>query len=395
LFGGVAVVVVAVGAYALLVTTHAVPAQAGFDAATTSLVAVVAMALATMLALAALVVRSPRRRTHLMPVFALATGTASAVLLLAALRAWAAEAPATAPLVAALLALVLCAASALGWLRLWLAPRPGVATAARDAALFEALLSTMVPEGQGLDLAAGDAEIRARVARAFAARSGARRPVLRAVLRVLDLRAFVLHRCGFARLDQDRREALVAALATSRFARLRALAVVLDEIVLTSFYGDARVRAALADDHDWLEARLDAGPNAEAHRTRRAAAARAAAEAQAMAAGAAEPEPVDDVVAVVAEVPPEVSADAPAHEPERPDIVADDAAAQPADTGRPAPSGPATQPAAIREPAPAAPAVEEEPFERTWTLGLPKEPSARVVGSRALRAARAGGPTRP
>lgn len=377
LFGGVAVVMVAAGAYALLATTHLAPAQAGFDAAATSLTAVVVAAMVTMLALGALVVRSPRRRTHLMPVFALANAGVVLVLLLAAVRAAAAQAPVAPPLLAALLALVLGVASALGWLRLWLAPRPGAATAVRDAALLDALLSTVVPEGQGLDLAANDPEVRARIARAFAARSSARRPLLRIVLRALDALAYLRHRRSFAQLDQDTRETLYAGLATSRSARLRAAGALLDEIVLGTFYGDARVRTALSDDASWLAARIDAGPNAEAHRVRQEAAARAATAAQ-----LAEQEAVVEQRARIAADVAELAAD-----------VSES-------TGEPEPAAATDSPGVEAAPAGAvlraeAGAAEEVPFERAWTLGAAREPGAPAAGTPALREARAGGPTRP
>src|SRR6185369_15375875 len=88
--------------------------------------------------------------------------------------------------------------AALGWLRLWLAPRPGDATAARDAVLLDALLSTLAPADAGIALGATDPLVRARVERAFAAQSRGSRPLLRIVLRVLDARSLVKHRAGFA-----------------------------------------------------------------------------------------------------------------------------------------------------------------------------------------------------
>jgi len=400
LFGGVAVVLVTACAYALLVTAHPEPAQAGVDVATTSLRALAVLAMVTIASLGALVVRSPRRRTHLMPVLALASASALPVLMLGALRASAVEAPVTPFLGAGLLALLLSVASALGWLLLWLAPRPGAATVARDGALLNALLATIVPEGHGLDLAASDPEIRARIERAFGARGSARRPVLRVVLRVLDARAWLRHRRSFARLDQDAREALVAALATSRSERLRALGALVDEIVLASFYDDARVRRALADDVDWITERLDAGPNADAHRVRRDEAARAALAADAAASAHEEPaaeDAVDDAAFPAGSVDLAVGEHA-----ARSPVVAD--AAQGEDDAQGEPGEVATEQTAVaveqggaarRVPEVPAPRAEDVPFDRPWTLGVPKEPSAPAAGATVLRVARPIGPTRP
>ena len=378
MFGGVAVVMVAAGAYALLATTHLAPAQAGFDAAATSLTAVAVVGDGDD-------ARAGRaRRPVTAPAHAPDAGVrarerwrrARAAARRGSRRSGAA--PVAPPLLAALLALVLGVASALGWLRLWLAPRPGAATAVRDAALLDALLSTVVPEGQGLDLAANDPEVRARIARAFAARSSARRPLLRIVLRALDALAYLRHRRSFAQLDQDTRETLYAGLATSRSARLRAVGALLDEIVLGTFYGDARVRTALSDDASWLAARIDAGPNAEAHRVRQEAAARAATAAQ-----LAEQEAVVEQRARIAADVAELAAD-----------VSES-------TGEPEPAAATDPPGAEAAPAGAvlraaeAGAAEEVPFERAWTLGAAREPGAPAAGTPALREARAGGPTRP
>jgi len=382
LFGGVAVVLVAGGVHALLVTAQPEPAQAGVDVATTLLRATAVLAVATIAALAVLVVRAPRRRTHLMPVLAIGAGMAALVLLLGTLRAAGVEAEPVAPLAGAtLVAVLLAVASALGWLRLWLAPRPGVATATRDAALLNALLATLVPEGEGIALAGNDPEIRARIERAFAARGSARRPVLRIVLRVLDVRAWRRHRRSFSRLDQDAREALVGDLAIARSARLRAIATLLDEIVLSVFYGDPRVRGVLADDVHWISARLDVGPNADAHRVRRDELARAtlAAEAAASAQDAAE----DAVLAVEADDAAAVATE----EASSPAAVAtEDVEAETSSTTISAGVTPST-----RE----TPAAEEVPFDRAWTLGVPQEPSAPVAGTPLLRVARSSGPTRP
>lgn len=381
LFGGVAVVLVAACAYALLVTAHPEPVQAGVDVATTSLRAITVLAMVTIALLGALVVRAPRRRTHLMPVLALASAAPLPVLLLGALRASAIEAPATPFLAGALLALLLALASALGWLRLWLAPRPGVATAARDAALLHALLATLVPDGEGIELGGNDPEIRARIERTFAARGSARRPVLRLVLRVLDARAWLRHRRSFARLDQDAREALVGELAIARSARLRAIAALLDEIVLSCFYGDPRVRGTLADDVDWIATRLDVGPNADAHRVRRDELARAAlaAEAAASAQDAAE----DAVLAIESEAAGAIAdGDPPAPAPAADHDVASEPSARSSARDALPTAGEARAP-------------EEVPFDRAWTLGVPQEPSAPVAGTPLLRVARSGGPTRP
>ena len=367
LFGVVAVVLVATGACALLAASHAGPAQTGaadvagifaVGAAVSSVIpALLAAGIALVLALAALVIWSPRRCTHLMPPFVLASLAAALAFATSLLDAAQPEPAARAALLGLLVSLLLASLTALGWLRLWLAPQPGVATATRDAELLDALLSTLAPAGEGTALGATDPLVRAGVLRAFAACARPGRPVLRVVLRVLDARSLVKHRTGFAHLAPAAREALLAGLATSRFARLRALRTQLDRIVLTTFYGDERVRSAIGYDAAWLRDKLEAGPNAEAHRARREEAARLAAQAEAEQLGPAA----------------EVAADAgPAGEDAAPAI------------GSVASAGAVAQPAA-----------EEVPFDRAWTLGVPQEPVAPAALASVMRVVRSSGPTRP
>ncbi|MBY0277597.1 hypothetical protein K2Z84_19870, partial [Candidatus Binatia bacterium] len=275
LFGGVAVVLVATGAFALLVTSTAQPAQtslltqasqaaqASMDAQVHALVlATLAGFVAAMAALGARIVWSPRRSTHLMPVLVLTTLAAGACATTAAVQAWHAGSTWVEPATVGAASLVLAVASALGWLVLWLAERPGVATARRDEALFAALLATLVPSGEGLDLDARDPDVRRRIVAAFAARSTRRWPALRLALRTLDARMLVKHRCRFDRADQALRERLVAGLATSRRPRLRALGATLNQIVLGTFWSDARVRGMVGDDGARVAALLEVGPNA-------------------------------------------------------------------------------------------------------------------------------------
>ena len=377
LFGVVAVVLVATGVCALLVASRAEPAQGGIDAAAFSSVAALLVAsIVVVLALATLLVWSPRRFTHLMPILALASAAAALGFGATLVASPADDAGWQGALAGCAGALVLSGAAALGWLKLWLAPIPGRATAARDAILLDALLTTMAPAGEGCALGATDPMVRQNIVDAFAAASRSGRPLLRIVLRVLDAASVVKHRSGFAALAPSVRAALLAGLATSRHARLRAMRVTVDRIVLTCFYGDPRVRAEIGDDVGWVQAKIDAGPNAAAHRARREEAARVAAEA-ALAALAqqpaieAEPEPVP------------VSA---------PDESATKATAtETVPVERIAASGPsALQPSPERPPP-----VEEVPFDRAWTLGVPKEPVGAALGAPAMRVARSSGPTRP
>jgi len=354
LFGGVAVVLVASGIFALLEGAHAEPAQGGSDAAAPFVTALLAVAIVIAAALGALVVRSPRRFTHLMPVWALASG-AAALAFLAVLVGLAKDDATFAPALGGLLAaLTLMAASTFGWVRLWLAPRPGVATAARDAALLDALLRTMAPEGDGLTFGANDPAIRAAIVQSSAARSSGRKPVLRIALRVLDALALVKHRRRLVRLDAAAREALLGGLATSRLAALRTLGMTLDAVVLTLFYGDPRVREQIGDDPGRLATMIEDGPNGAAHRARREEAERAAVEV----------------------------ARAAIFEPERaPDVVGDEPVAPPLA------AAPVVAAGALR--------AEEVPFDRPWRLGVPAESAGPELGASALRVARASGPTRP
>ena len=133
LFGGVAVVLVATGAFALLVTSTSEPAQTAQASSEAQLRALVAATLAAatiaFAALGARIVWAPRRNTHLMPVLTLATLAAFACETLAALDAWRASGSWIEPAYVAGASLVLAVVSALGWVVLWLANRPGAATA--------------------------------------------------------------------------------------------------------------------------------------------------------------------------------------------------------------------------------------------------------------------------
>lgn len=416
LFGGVAVVLVATGAFALLVTSTTEPAQVTQpqlpQAVTTALVAALLAAAVTAFAtLGARVAWAPRRSTHLMPVFAVACLAAFAGETLAAVHAWRAAASWTEAASVAAASLVLALASTLGWLALWLAERPGDATAKRDAALFDALLGTLIPEGEGLELDARDADVRARIVAAFAARSTRRRPALRLALRTLDALALVKYRSRFATADQALRERIVAGLATSRYPRLRALGGALDEIVVGAFWSDERVRTAAGDDLLRLRSLLESGPNAEAHRARRAAAEQAAAAALLIAADDAD-------AADAASAGPATGAGTNATDGEHTVVAHRDAApappaavpgtdgdrsrdAQPATASHPA--TPASAPVAapvVAQPASdgpkeIAPRTDDLPFDRPWTLGVPaQEATPRPAMGPVLRVARTGGPTR-
>jgi hypothetical protein len=437
LFGGVAVVLVATGAFALLVPSTTEPAQASIDVLTGSagegawsrlgvpsdawlralVTALLAAGVACFAAVGARIVRAPRRGTHLMPMLAGAGFAAFASGALAAQHAWRADASWIEPASVATGGLVLGVASVLGWLALWLADRPGDATARRDAELFDALLATLVPAGEGLELDATDDDVRARVVAAFAARSTKRRPALRLALRTLDLVTLLGHRRRFDAADRALRESIVASLATSRRPRLRALGATLNEIVVGAFWDDARVRAAVGEDATRVQALLESGPNAAAHRARREAAEEAAAAAERAAEALA-----DDGAAgaaadgVPADVAPEIAAAA--HLPDAardapPAVVAADAGVpqpEPARDVLPAPGSDAARvapsPAAPRAdaaaPSPAsdgpkeiAPPAEELPFDRPWTLGVPAQEAApRPMLGSVLRVARTGGPTR-
>ena len=421
LFGGVAVVLVATGAFALLVTTAAEPAHAPADAWLRALVtALLAAAVASFAAVGARIVWAPRRSTHLMPVFACAGFAAFAVGVVEAQHAWRADGAWTGAASVAAGAFVLGVASVLGWLALWLADRPGDATARRDAALFDALLATILPAGEGLDLDGCDDAVRARIVAAFAARSTKRRPALRLALRTLDVLALRRHRRRFDAADPELRERMVASLATSRRPRLRALGATLNEIVVGTFWDDARVRAAVGEDCDRVQALLESGPNAAAHRARREAAEEAAAAAERAAEAPADESSggvetasadtaADTVVAGDAAVLAVATHDAPAaavagEEPlAAPEPVRD---AQPAladaGVGADVAAPPAEPRADAAAPKPAsdgpkeiAPHTEELPFDRPWTLGVPAQEAApRPMLGSVLRVARTGGPTR-
>ena len=418
LFGGVAVVLVAAGAFALLVTSVAEPAHTPADAWLAAIVtALVAAGVAAFAAVGARIVWAPRSSTHLMPVLAGAGFAAFAGAMIEAQHAWRSDAAWTEAATVAAGGLVLGVASVLGWLALWLAERPGDATARRDAALFDALLATLVPAGEGLDLDARDDVVRARIVAAFAARSTNRRPALRLALRTLDAVALRRHRRRFATADQELRERIVASLATSRRPRLRALGATLNEIVVGAFWDDARVRAAVGEDAHRLQALLESGPNAAAHRARREAAEEAAAAAQ----RAAE-EPADESASVVATAPGSIVAEDAASAvgvaPDAPSAVAAtgepvaEREPEPVPGAQPAPAdaradasvgSPAAEPrSGTAAPKPAsdgpkeiAPHTEELPFDRPWTLGVPAQEAApRPMLGSVLRVARTGGPTR-
>ena len=406
LFGGVAVVLVATGAFALLVTSTSEPAQTAQASSEAQLRALVAATLAAatiaFAALGARIVWAPRRNTHLMPVLTLATLAAFACETLAALDAWRASGSWIEPAYVAGASLVLAVVSALGWVVLWLASRPGAATARRDEALFGALLATLVPAGEGLELDAADPEVRARIVASFAARSTKRRPALRLALRTLDALAVVKYRTRFATADQALRERVVAGLATSRHARLRTLGATLNETVVGAFWSDARVRAAVGDDVPRVQALIEGGPNADAHRARREAAERAAAEAllaaEAAASGAGAPYEVDEPASeTVGAIEDQRGTAATDHGATANDAHATVAASGPAPAV--APPAPAPQPAVAKPasdgPREAAPHGEELPFDRPWTLGVPAQEAApRPAMGPVLRVARATGPTR-
>lgn len=396
LFGGVAVVLVATGAFALLVTSTTEPAQASqtlTDARLHELVvATLAAAVVAFAILGARVVWAPRRNTHLMLVFALASLAAFACEATAALQAWRSGASWTEAASVAGASLALGLASVLGWISLWLAERPGAATARRDAALFAALRATLVPAGQGLDLDAADEVVTARIVASFAARSTRRRPALRLALRALDMVALVKHRSRFAAADQALRERIVAGLATSRHQRLRALGATLTGIVAGAFWADERVRAAVGDDTLRVGTLLESGPNAAAHRARREAAELAAAEAALAAQGLATDGAETDADSRAAEAAA-LRADAPEAPLARAEVPPDPqptgsmttAAAAPGATTTPASEGPKE----------IAPHAGELPFDRPWTLGVPaQEAVARPAMGPVLSVARAGGPTR-
>jgi hypothetical protein len=398
LFGGVAVVLVATGAYALLVTSTTEPAQAAADAQLRALVAaLLAASSAAFALLGARVVWAPRRNTHVMPVFALAALCAFAFESGAALHAWHGETSWIEPASVAGVSLVLGLASALGWLTLWLAERPGVATARRDAALFDALLATLIPRDDELALDASDGAVRARVLASFAARSTRRRPALRLALRTLDAVALVNHRCRFDAADQALRERIVAGLAIARRPRLRALGATLDEIVLGAFWSDERVRLAVGDDPSRVPALLETGPNAASHRARREAAEQAARDlALAAEALASSHEPATDQAdslapltahdSSVLETPPAELADGQAQAA----VAQTNPVAVDKPTGhKPASSSTSDGPHEITPP------TEDAPFDRRWTFGTPaQEATPRPAMGPVLRVARAGGPTR-
>lgn len=431
LFGGVAVVLVATGAFALLVTSTTEPVQmaqtslASIDAQLRALlIATLAGFVAAMTMIGARVVWSPRGNTHLMPVLALVALAGFACVTSTALEAWRAGAAWQEPAIVAASSLMLALASALGWLALWLAERPGLATARRDAALFDALLATLVPAGEGLELDAQDPTVRARIVAAFAARSTGRRPALRLALRTLDALSMVKHRRRFDAADQAVREQLVAGLATSRRPRLRALGVTLDEVVLGAFWSDARVRSAVGDDAARVAALLESGPNAAAHRARREAAEAAAREAELADASALDDASSDAAdgaapaldVAPGAPVAPFVDAGprADAAAGNAAPLAAQETAASDGGAPAPAPSVPVTEvaPGASATPGDAprttqaakppgdgpreiAPHTEELPFDRPWTIGVPaQEATPRPAIGPVLRVARSGGPTR-
>lgn len=458
LFGGVAVVLVATGAFALLVTSTAQPVQTSLatQAATDSqlralVLATLAGFVAAMASLGARIVWSPRRSTHLMPVLVLTTLAASACASTTAVQAWRAGATWIEPATVGATSLVLAVASALGWLVLWLAERPGVATARRDEALFDALLVTLVPPGEGLDLDARDPDVRRRIIAAFAARSTRRRPALRIALRTLDARMLVKHRRRFDGADQELRERVVADLATSRRPRLRALGATLNEIVLGAFWSDARVRGVVGDDGARIAALLDVGPNAAAHRARREAAEAAARDAELAAAGGAQDDASGDagdgsvvepevdggtvVAPLVSDATTGTGTDDAATGADTADVArrAADVARAPlagADLARTRPGGgelevtllagaelavtpvavvaPHVAPASSGKddaPSPAKPAgdgpreiaaqTDELPFDRAWTIGVPaQEAEPRPAIGPVLRVARTGGPTR-
>lgn len=396
LFGGVAVVLVATGAFALLVTSTSEPAQASQtlnDAQLHALVvATLAAAVTAFVILGSRVVWAPRRNTHLMPVFALASLAAFACEATVALQAWRSGASWTDAASVAGASLVLALASVLGWISLWLAERPGDATARRDAALFAALRATLVPAGQGLDLDASDDAVTARIVAAFAARSTRRRPALRLALRTLDAVALVKHRSRFDAADQALRERIVAGLATSRRPRLRALGATLTGTVAGAFWADARVRAAVGDDALRVQSLLESGANAAAHRARREAAEQAALEAALAAQGL-----VSEGTPVAADT---IAAEAAAEPAEAPGARHREQEAQPAprppasSSTEPAPASATAQPASDG-PKEIAPHAGELPFDRPWTLGVPaQEAVARPAMGSVLSVARSGGPTR-
>lgn len=413
LFGGVAVVLVATGALALLVTSTSEPAQAwqtplAFpDAQLRALVAATLAAATTAFAvLGARIVWAPRRNTHLMPVFALATFAAFACEALATLQAWRTGGSWSEPAYVTGASLALTVACALGWIVLWLADRPGAATARRDTALFDALLATLVPEGEGLELDATDADVRVRIVASFASRSTRRRPALRLALRTLDALALVKYRTRFATADQALRERIVAGLATSRHARLRALGATLNETVVGAFWSDQRVRVALGDDLLRVQALLESGPNADAHRARREAAERAileavlAAEATAGIAATSDETAESPAVELMGAMDDERVA-----APSEQGIAAtraESSAEMRADAvpaSEPAPCAPSVEPAVTRPlregSREVAPHTEELPFDRPWTLGVPvQDATPRPAMGPVLSVARATGPTR-
>lgn len=387
LFGGVAVVLVATGAFALLVTSSSEPAQTlqpSTDAQLRALVAATLAAAATAFAaLGARIAWAPRRNTHLMPVLALASLAAFACQAPATLHAWRAGGSWTESAYVAAASLVLAVSAFLGWLALWLADRPGDATARRDAALFDALLATLVPAGEGLDLDACDADVRARIVTSFARHSTRRRPALRLALRTLDALALVKYRSRFASADQGLRERVVAGLATSRHARLRALGATLNDTVVGAFWSDPRVRAAVGDDALRVAALIDTGPNAAAHRARREAE-RAAAEARLAAEAGVSAQTVSECGA----------------QPSDESGAATDGPRD-ADAGAAEGAAPAPAEAAPVEARPAGdrprdvPHTEELPFDRPWTLGVPaQEATPRPAIGPVMSVARATGPTR-
>lgn len=435
LFGGVAVVLVATGAFALLVTSTTEPAQVSTDPRLYAFVrALLAAAIVSFAAVGARVAWAPRRNTHLMPVFVLAGIAAFACETVAALRAWQAAGSWTEPASVAFASLALALACALGWRALWLAERPGDATARRDAVLFEALLATLVPAGEGLELDASDDAVRTRIVAAFAARSTRRWPVLRLALRTLDALAVVGYRRRFDTADQATRERIVAELATSRRPRLRALQAALREIILGAFWDDARVRAAVGDDPVRVRTLLESGPNAVAHRARREAAEQAALAADladaaaalaveaaaqaatadvapapgaevapALSAAAASAPGVEVAPAPVAEAAPGPPAgDAPGEQAQPAQNAAEPAtdhvpdAAEPQTTAARPDRGRRVEPGRASDgPKPIVPQAEELPFDRPWTLGVPAQEAAprQAIGP-VLRVARPGGPTR-
>jgi hypothetical protein len=352
LFGAAVVVVAAQGALALLVSLGALggatsPAEGQAVPTSPATAAAYAAAIALSLALTALVAWSPRRFAHLMPV--LVTGAGAAALALLVHRAWLGFAT----------ALACAVVSALAWAALWLSARPSVATRARDAALLDAMLAAIAPAGGPFALGAADAPMRDGITRTFAALHGRRDTWLRLALRVLDLRSIVEHRCGFTGLHDDARATLVARLARSRVPALRGLGGVLRTVVLTRVYEDERTQELIGYDGAWVQQRIDAGPNADAHRARREALARAAEEEWLVAA-------VDGEAA--GGVPGDDAREAPTRAEAEP----------PASAG----SGERLHP-------------EEVPFDRPWTLGVPREGVTPALGTPLLRAARALGPTRP